>query len=165
MHTSQISKSNKQLGIGAEKLRLDKRSGKTKNSMKDCHLCHKTQNLSTLRHFKDKIGTRPRCHHDYHHHHHHYLHRYHHQQSHHDNFPASGYQNGIYTLATFSSPLPLLVARDFPKGEDSLPNDLAGRGPFRVTDGPSLSGHNLDLVIIVVMITLMILARMVIMER
>ena len=61
--------------------------------------------------------------------------------------------------------LPLLVARDLPKGEDSLPDDLAGRGPFRVTDGPSLSGHNLDLVIILVMITLMILTRMVIMER
>ena len=98
------------------------------------------------------------------HQHDHYQHRYHHQ-THHDNFPASGCQNGFYTLATFSSPLPLLVARGFPKGEDSLPDDLAGRGPFRVTDGPSLSGHNLDLVIIVVMITLMILARMVIMER
>ena len=88
---------------------------------------------------------------------------FHHHQTHHDNFPASGCQNGFYT--TSASPLPLLVARDFPKGEDSLPDDLAGRGPFRVTDGPSLSGHNLDLVIIVVMITLMILARMVIMER
>ena len=28
------------------------------------------------------------------------------------------------------------------KGEDSLPDDLAGRRPLRVIDGPSLSGHN-----------------------
>ena len=28
------------------------------------------------------------------------------------------------------------------KGEDSLSDDLAGRRPFRVIDGPSLSGHH-----------------------
>ena len=28
------------------------------------------------------------------------------------------------------------------KGEDSLPDDLAGRRPLRVIDGPSLSGHH-----------------------
>ena len=45
MHTSRISKSNKQLGIGGEKLRLAKRRRKTKSSMEESHRCEKNQNV------------------------------------------------------------------------------------------------------------------------
>ena len=67
MHTSQISKSNKQLGIGAEKLRLYKGSWKKQEfNVKIFIRAKRPKILYKMRGFKDKVRKDPDASYVYH---------------------------------------------------------------------------------------------------